>query len=184
MVINILKYYIRLNKIDNIFISDLTIYLHIMDKLPRNYKYLPKVVWTALILEILASLVIFMIGRIWNNQIVYVPLSQYVPVSQYGATKIKVNINHLWTHNNQVQLISSQVRSNTSKPSKGFHGKYNRISSSQNVYFPGDPLPQKQLDIIRKSSDTTLKRRNMLADAVNIFKINDIRYTLTNYHLH
>ena len=164
-----------------------------MDKLLKNCKYLPKVILAALVLEILASLVIFMIGRIWNNQIVYVPLSQYVPVSQYGATKIKVNINHLWTHNNQVQLISPQVRSNTSKPSKGFHGKYSRISSSQNVYFPGDPLPQKQLDIIRNSSDTTLKRRltykqyevlrNMLANVVNIFKTNDIRYTLTNCHL-
>ena len=77
---------------------------------------------------------------------------------------------------------------------KGFNGKYNRISSSQNVYYPGDPLPQKKLDIIRNSSDTTLKRlltykqyeilRNMLANVVNIFKSNDIRYTLRNWHFH
>ena len=165
-----------------------------MDILPRNYRCLPKVILTALILEILASLIFFMISKTWINQIIYVPLSQYVPQGQYGAPMMKVNINHLLTHNNQVHLISPQIRGNKNKPSKGFNGKYNRISSSQNVYYPGDPLPQKQLDIIRNSSDTTLKRlltykqyeilRNMLANVVNIFKSNDIRYTLRNWHFH
>ena len=165
-----------------------------MDKLPRNYKYLPKVILTALILEILASLIFFMISKTWINQIIYVPLNQYVPQGQYGAPMMKVNINHLLTHNNQVQLISPQIRGNKSQQSKGSSGKYHRISSSQNVYFPGDLLPQKQLDIIRNSSDTTLKRRltykqyevlrNMLADVVKTFKNNDIRYTLMNCHLY
>ena len=159
-----------------------------MDKLPITHRYLPKLVLTALILEILASLIFFMISKTWINQIIYVPVGQYVPPI------MKVNINRLLTHNNQMQLISPQIRENISQLPKGMSQKYHNIYRPQNVYYPGDPLPEKQLDAIRNSSDTKLKRRltyktyevlrNMLAEVVQIFAKNDIRYTLTRWHFH
>ena len=64
----------------------------------------------------------------------------------------------------------------------------------QKVYFPGDPMPEKQLDIIRNLSDTKLKRRltykqydtlkDMLAEVVQIFNKNEIRCTFLKYQFH
>ena len=163
-----------------------------MDKLPLNHKNIPKFILTALILEIVASLLFFMISKTWINQIIYVPLSQYIPVSQYVPPMMKVSINHLLAPNNQVQVISPQIDVNKSQLSKSTNQKYH--IQTQKVYFPGDPLPEQQLEAIRNSSDTKLKRRltykqyevlkNMLAEVVQIFIKNDIRYTLMKWHLH
>ena len=163
-----------------------------MDKLPINYKNVPKIILTALILEIVASLLFFMISKTWINQIIYVPLSQYVPISQYVPPMMKVNINHLLAHNNQMQVISPEIMVNKSELSKGANRKYQ--ISAQHVYFPGDPLPKQQLDAIRNSSDTILKRRltykqyevlrNMLAEIVRIFIKSDIRYKMMKWNLY
>ena len=124
----------------------------------------------------------------------YVPISNYVPISQYIPPMMKVNINSLLTHHNQVHIMSPPMSTNKSQLLKVTSKQLPMSVRPKKIYFPGDPLPEKELDAIRKLSDSKLKRRltskqydvlkNMLAEVVQIFKKNDIRYTLTNYHFH
>jgi hypothetical protein len=105
-----------------------------------------------------------------------------------------IGIYCLLTNNHQAHLISRQKRDNKSQLSRGTTKKYRTTFRSQNVYFPGDPLPEKQLDAIRNSSDTKLKRRltnkqyevlkNMLEEVVQMFIKDDIRYSWIQCDLH
>ena len=100
----------------------------------------------------------------------------------------------VWTNNHQAHLISRQKRDNKSQLSRGTTKKYRTTFRSQNVYFPGDPLPEKQLDAIRNSSDTKLKRRltneqyevlkNMLEEVVQVFIKDNIRYSWIQCDFH
>jgi hypothetical protein len=162
-----------------------------MGYLPVNHNYLPKIILVGLIIEILASIIFFMIGKTWSNNSIYVPVSQYVPMSQhvpvgqYVPPMMGVNINRLLSNNHQANLMSPQMRVNKSQLSRGTTRKYRTIFRPQNVYFPGDTLPEKQLDVIRNSSDTKLKRvltykqydvlKNMLEEVVQMFIKDDIR---------
>ena len=168
-----------------------------MGSLPINHKYVSQIILSALIC---GSLIFFIVSNTWITKIIYVPMSQYVPmshyvpISQYIPPMMKVNIKNLLTHRNQVHLISPQMSGNKSQLSYGTSQKYHTSFRPKKVYFPGDPLPEKELDAIRKLSDSKLKRRltykqydvlkNMLEEVVQIFKKNDIRYTLTTYHFH
>ena len=106
-----------------------------------------------------------MIGKSWGNDNIHVPMSQYVPMSQhvylsqYVPPMMGVNIHRLLTNNNHEHPISPRIKGNKSQVSKGITQKYLTSFRPQNVYFPGDPLPEKQLDAVRKLSDTKLKRR-------------------------
>ena len=90
--------------------------------------------------------------------------------------------------------ISPQIKSNESQESKSTTRKYRTSFRPQNIYFPGDPLPEKQLDAIRKLSDTKLKRRftykqygvlkNMLEEVVQMFIKDNIRYLLMQCDLY
>ena len=90
--------------------------------------------------------------------------------------------------------ISPQIKSNESQESKSTTRKYRTSFRPQNIYFPGDPLPEKQLDAIRKLSDTKLKRRftykqygvlkNMLEEVVQMFIKDNIRYLLMKCDLY
>ena len=90
--------------------------------------------------------------------------------------------------------ISPQIKSNESQESKSTTRKYRTSFRPQNIYFPGDPLPEKQLDAIRKLSDIKLKRRftykqygvlkNMLEEVVQMFIKDNIRYLLMKCDLY
>ena len=161
-----------------------------MDKWRLNHKNVQIIILVVLSIEILPCVIYFMIGKSWGNYNIfvtmsrYVPMSQHVPVSHYVPPMMR-NIHRLFTTNNHENPILPQIKGNKSQVSKGTTRKYRTSFRPQNVYFPGDPLPEKQLDAIRKLSDTKLKRRltykqcgvlkNMLEEVVQMFIKDNIR---------
>ena len=168
-----------------------------MTMLSVNNKNLLKM---TLVWLIVINVIYFMISKTWDNYNIYVPISMYVPmlhhapVMQYVAPMATLNTNRLLTNNHQEHLISPQIRVNKSHLSKGSTQLYSMIFRSQNVYFPGDALPEKQVDAIRMLSDTKLKRRftykqydvlkKMMEEIVQLFVKDNIRYSMMNCNFH